>query len=165
MADPFSWAAIGASALSAVAGGLAESGQEKANAAVADANAVETGRALASEDAAAQRQQSAMVGDSIAATGANGLTLSGSPLDVTLQNLYESEFNRLSQRRQRVGEMEGFKYEAAAARARGKQAMIGGALSAAGSLAGGASDLLAPASKASSEAGWGKVRSTMMKRR
>lgn len=158
MADPFTWLAAGASAASALAGGFAQNSQERSNAAVAEANARETGRALASEDAAAQRQQASMVGDSITATAANGLALSGSPLDITLQNLYESEFNRLTARRQRVSEMQGFKYEAEAARSRGKQAMIGGALGAAGSMAGLASDLLAPASKTAGGArAWRKV--------
>ena len=104
-----------------------------AGGAVADPGRV--GRRLVEERARTERQQAAMVGDTLAATGSNGVTLSGSALDVTRQNLVESEYERLVGRRQRAMEIDNLKYEAAAAKSRGKQAMFGGILGAAGSAA------------------------------
>lgn len=125
----------GLSAASSLFAGYAQMQQENATAAAAEANAKETGRQLAAEDVVAERQQAAMVGDTLAATGSNGVTLSGSALDVTRQNLVESEYERLVGRHQRAMEIDNLKYEAAAAKSRGKQAMFGGILGAAGSAA------------------------------
>ena len=130
----------GLSAASSVFAGYAQMQQENATAAAAEANAKETGRQLAAEDVVAERQQSAMVGDTLAAVGSSGLTLSGSALDVTRQNLVESEYERLVGRRQRAMEIDNLKYEAAAAKSRGKQAMFGGILAGAGNAA----QILAP---------------------
>jgi hypothetical protein len=129
------FAAAGLSAASSIFSGYSQMQQEKATAAAAEANAKETGRALASEDAIAERQQSALVGDTLAAAGSSGVTLSGSALDVTRQNLVESEYERLRARRERAMQIDNLKYEAAAAKGRGKQAMFGGILGAAGSAA------------------------------
>lgn len=142
LADPtLLLVSAGLSAASSAFAGYAQMQQENATAAAAEANAKETGRQLASEDVIAERQQAAMVGDTLAATGSNGLTLSGSALDVTRQNLVESEYERLVGRRQRAMEIDNLKYEAAAAKSRGKQAMFGGIL---GGLSG-AAGAFAPA--------------------
>lgn len=125
----------GLSAASSLFAGYAQMQQENATAAAAEANAKETGRQLAAEDVVAERQQRAMVGDTLTAIGGNNVTLSGSALDVTRQNLVESEYERLVGRRQRAMEIDNLKYEAAAAKSRGKQAMFGGILGAAGSAA------------------------------
>ena len=125
----------GLSAASSLFSGFGQQAQENATAAAKEADAKETGRALASEDATAERQQDALVGQTLANAGGNGVTLSGSALDVTRQNLVESEYERLQGRRQRVMEMNNLKYEAAAAKSRGKQAMIGGIIGAASSAA------------------------------
>lgn len=144
MADPITLSIIAtaASAATSIAGGIATNQQEKANAAALNANAEEAGRTLASDDEAMERQQRELIGKTLTSVGANGVTLSGSALDVTMQNLIESTFDRLQARRDRVTQMNGLKYEAEAAKARGKQAMIGGFMSAAGSIAAGASDIL-----------------------
>lgn len=131
------FASAAVSAVSSIAGGVAANNQAKADAAASEANAVEVGKSLASGDAIAERQQRALIGDTLTSVGANGLTLSGSALDVTRQNLVETEYERLVALREKAGQMAGLKYEAAAARSRGKQALFGGILGAAGSLAGG----------------------------
>ena len=130
----------GLSAASSLFAGYAQMQQENATAAAAEANAKETGRQLAAEDVVAERQQRAMVGDTLTAIGGNNVTLSGSALDITRQNLVESEYERLVGRRQRAMEIDNLKYEAAAAKARGKQAMFGGILAGAGNAA----QILAP---------------------
>lgn len=136
LADPtLLLVSAGLSAASSLFAGYAQMQQENATAAAAEANAKETGRQLAAEDVVAERQQRAMVGDTLTAIGGNNVTLSGSALDVTRQNLVESEYERLVGRRQRAMEIDNLKYEAAAAKSRGKQAMFGGILSAAGSAA------------------------------
>lgn len=141
LADPtLLLVSAGLSAASSLFAGYAQMQQENANAAAAEANAKETGRQLAAEDVVAERQQRAMVGETLAAVGSSGQTLSGSALDVTRQNLVESEYERLVGRRQRAMEIDNLKYEASAAKSRGKQAMFGGILSAAGSAA----QILAP---------------------
>lgn len=149
----------GLSAASSVFAGYQQMQQENATAEAAEANAKETGRQLAAEDTIADRQQKALVGETLAAVGSSGQTLSGSALDVTRQNLVESEYERLVARRQRVMEMDNLKYEAAAAKSRGKQAMFGGALAAAGSAA----SILAPGAGAGYGGGsrWGAVKRTM----
>ena len=125
----------GLSAASSVFAGYSQMQQENATAEAAQANAKETGRQLAAEDVVAERQQAALVGDTLAAVGSSGVTLSGSALDVTRQNLVESEYERLVGRRQRAMEIDNLNYEAAAAKSRGKQAMFGGILGGAASAA------------------------------
>lgn len=141
----------GLSAASSIFAGYSQMQQENATAAAAEANAKDTGRQLAAEDVVAERQQSAMVGDTLAGIGGNGVTLSGSALDVTRQNLVESEYERLVSRRQRATEIDNLKYEAKAAKSRGKQAMFGGILGAAGSAA----QMLAPSPGAGLGSGTG----------
>jgi len=142
------------------AGGAVVSGIQQKNAADASAQANEQNAAVAASlgaqrEAAARNEGRRLQGKQIAAGGANGVTLSGSLLDYTLDTAVETELAALNERFQATTESNAYKTQANQDRAAGKAALYGGFISGASELAGGMAKFKsAPSSSPTVSSGW-----------
>ena len=107
----------------------------KANAAIDEANAKQAGALGAQQEAAIRRDNRRQTGETIAAFGGNGITLSGSAKDYTLAQQVELEMKALDARYQSSEQARAYRNSAKMTRYQGKQAQMAGFI-------GGASKLL-----------------------
>lgn len=136
MADPVTWLIIGGSfaAVGSLAQGAATGAELEFDAAVAEQNAV-----LAEQDAAfaegrLRRESGRAISAQAAATGASGIAITGSPLEVMMDTAVQAEIDALNIRRR--GEIEAGRFRAQAAfnREAADSAALGGLFGAGASL-------------------------------
>lgn len=143
-ADPISLALAASAAVSAV-GSVVQGNQASAAAnaqAQANDNAAKTAEAEAAvNEAAVRTQNSRLLGKQIASTGANGVTLSGSPLDFTLDSLVDAEMEALTARYQGTTQAANFRTQAGMDRYSAKTAKTNGYLGGAAALISGGADV------------------------
>lgn len=110
-------------------------GYQKGNAAKANAKLAEQSAAIVLEQAGldegeARRERSRLVGAQIAATGASGVTLDGTPMSTIIDDAVRSESEALAIRYRGKLQATGYKNEAKQLRLAGSQAIAGGYLGA-----------------------------------
>jgi hypothetical protein len=115
-------------------GGIQANQTAKANASIDELNARQAGSLGAQQEAAIRRDNRRQTGETIAAIGANGLTLSGSTKDYTLAQAVELEMKALDARYQANEQARQYRNSAKMQRYEGKQAQTAGFIGAGAKL-------------------------------
>jgi hypothetical protein len=147
MADPVSLLTLGASvfkAVGAIQSAKAERDAANYNAAIADRNADITQQQTDAAMAQQRKAAAKAMGGMRAAYAASGVTFEGSPLDVLEASASEAELDRQNIEYQGTLKKQGYQMEASLERARGKNVMRAGYISATATLLGGGADFFKP---------------------
>lgn len=110
----------------AIIGGIMGSKAAKANAKIAAENARLSTDQAAREEGAIRRERDQLVGAQIAATGASGVTLDGSPSSVIIDSAVAEELKALNARYAGAVRATGYRNQASAYKLEAKQALYGG---------------------------------------
>jgi len=129
------------SAASSVMQGNQQAGALDAQAKAQDEAAITAEREGAANESAQRIQNRRLLGEQIASAGANGLTLSGSVKDFTLDSAVDQEMQALNLRYQAATQARGLRVGAAQDRAAAKSAKLNGYLGGAAALIGGGADV------------------------
>lgn len=132
-----------ASAAGGVLQGRSEAAALDANAAAGEAAARRTAQLGAINEAEQRVQNRRLEGQQVASVGANGLTLSGSALDFTIDQAVDAEMAALNERYSADTQATSYRNQAAADRANAKSAKAAGLWSGASALLSGGSSIYA----------------------
>lgn len=124
-------AASAVSAIGSVVEGISANNAASANAKAMKSEARAQGAAGAQQEAAILRDNRKLQGEQLSAIGANGLNLSGSALDFTLDQAVEAEMKALDARYQSNARATALKNQARVTKWEGKQALYSGIIGAA----------------------------------
>ncbi len=158
MADPvtMSAAAAFAGAAGSVLDGIQGYNAAKAEAKQADANAKIVGQQTAAEEARIRNQGARLRGEQIAAAGASGITLDGSPTDIILDSAVESEMEALNARYRGTVERIGYKNQARVSKWEASNALTRGIIGAISPALKGGAALKSPGSSGAATIPGGK---------
>lgn len=145
MADPVTWLAL-ATAVSAgtsIVSGIQQSNQAEAEADLASENATAAAQQTAVAENATRRRGRSILARQRAAIAESGIGFGGSSETLQQDSAVQAELDALTVRYEGRMRGLGFQTDAAFARQRSKNAMTGGMLSATGQLLGGSADVYA----------------------
>lgn len=126
MADPFTIATAAASAVGSIVEGIGGYQANKANAKIAEQNRADVLNQGNAQEADVRAQGTQLEGAQIAATGASGVTLQGSPTDVIMDSKVKSELDALRVRYGAQVQATGYRNQANAYKLAARQSLTGG---------------------------------------